>query len=277
MNLDKIERYEQDYISKQGYKYYILFLISIATGLMLYFWFIPLVDFLTLTSEPNSVLSEKIDSFIPEISADKAISDDFLITTWEMNNREPYIFHKNSVLDEPEKYGDFDKLNLMTFLSAVNPLYFLPFKSGTDKVFISGNAAAESPAMFAYLYATEYGQAPEDIEVVSIGSLEERPNKIPSDIGVLEWTARLSSLQGPVKSYAQDYILEAILLNYGSNLWKFTYPIPIAQEEELAAKMERIEDIVDLKSDFINEQRFMVEVLLKEIVDDKVPSECPSE
>lgn len=139
---------------------------------------------------------------IPEISADKAITDDFLLTSWEMNNRQPYIFSKNSVTGEPEQYSEFNKLNMMTFLSAVNPLYFLPYKSGEDKVFISGNAAAESPAMFAFLYATEYGQLPENVEVVSIGSIEERPNKIPSDIGVLEWAARISSLQGPVKSYA---------------------------------------------------------------------------
>lgn len=164
----------------------------------------------------------------------------------------------------------------MTFLSAVNPLYFLPFKSGNDKVFISGNNAAESPAMFAYLYATENGQSPDNVEVVSIGSLEERPNKIPSDIGVLEWTARISSLKGPVKAYAQDYILDAILLNYNNFLWKFTYPVPISQDEELAAKKNRISDIVDLKSDFINEQRFNVEVLLRTIVDEKITTECTS-
>lgn len=114
----------------------------------------------------------------------------------------PYIFTKKSMAADKAKYAEFDRLNLMTFLSAVNPLYFLPYKHGSDKVFIAGNAAAESPAMFAFLYATEYGQSPENVEVVSIGSTEERPNKIPSDIGVLEWTERLSSLQGPVKSYA---------------------------------------------------------------------------
>jgi hypothetical protein len=171
-----------------------LFLVSIVIGLLLYFWFIPLVDFLTLTSEENSVLKSKIDAFIPDIKSEEIISDDFLVTSWEMNNREPYIFSKKSIPTNLDKYGEFDKLNMMTFLSAVNPLYFLPYKSGTEKVFISGNAAAESPAMFAFLYATEYGQLPEDVEVVSIGSIEERPNKIPSDIGVLEWTARISSL-----------------------------------------------------------------------------------
>jgi hypothetical protein len=205
-------------------------LVSITIGLVLYFWFIPLVDFLTLTSEPNSVLMSKIDAFIPGIKSDKIITDDFLVTSWEMNNREPYIFSKKSIPKNLAKYGEFDKLNMMTFLSAVNPLYFLPYKFGTDKVFISGNAAAESPAMFAFLYATEYGQLPEDVEVVSIGSIEERPNKIPHDIGVLEWTARIKSLQGPVKAYAQDYILDAILLSHDSNLMKFTYPIPISQE-----------------------------------------------
>ena len=44
----------------------------------------------------------------------------------------------------------------------------------------------------------------------------------------------------------------------------------------LSSKKERIQDIVDLKSDFINEQRFMVEILLKEIVNDKIADECPA-
>ena len=219
-------------------------MVSIIVGLLMYFWFIPLMDFLTLTSKDNSVLSGVIDEMIPEITADKAITQDFLFTSYEMNNREPYMFSKNSIAADSEKYGEFNKLNLMTFLSAVNPLYFLPYKSGDDKVFISGNAASESPAMFAFLYATEYGQNPEDVEVVSIGSLEERPNKIPSDIGVLEWTARINSLKGPVKAYAQDYILDAILLSYDTSLRKFTYPVPLEQEHELKEKKERVKKML---------------------------------
>lgn len=54
--LKKVERLEQEYINRQGYKYYVLFLVSICVGLILYFWFIPLMDFLVLKSEPNSVL-----------------------------------------------------------------------------------------------------------------------------------------------------------------------------------------------------------------------------
>lgn len=68
--------------------------------------------------------------------------------------------------------------------------------------------------------------------------------------------------------------MDAILLSYNTNLWKFTYPIPLSQDTELASKKKRIDDIVDLKSDFINEQRFNVEVLLKEIVGEKIVSKC---
>ena len=93
---------------------------------------------------------------------------------------------------------------MAAFLSAVNPEYFLPYQDlndekNKDKVFISGNAVAESPAMWAYLFATEEGLKPEEVKVISIGAISERPDKISKDIGILEWVARIFSLQGEVK------------------------------------------------------------------------------
>jgi len=58
-------------------------------------------------------------------------------------------------------------------------------------VFISGDAMAKSPAMLAFLYATESGRSAEDIELVSIGSTIERADKIPHNIGILEWVSRI--------------------------------------------------------------------------------------
>ena len=106
--------------------------------------------------------------------------------------------------------------------------------------------------------------------MVSIGSYEERPNKIPANIGVLEWTERIRSLQGPVKAFAQDYILDAVLLSHGTSLRKFTYPIPYSQDVELKHMKTKLEEVQILKSDFINEQRFNVEILLTEIVSEKL-------
>lgn len=69
-----------------------------------------------------------------------------------------------------------------------------PKEENRKKVFISGNAIAESPAMWAYLFATESGNKPEDVRVVSVGALSERPQKIDENIGIIEWVARIFSL-----------------------------------------------------------------------------------
>ena len=75
----------------------------------------------------------------------------------------------------------------ITWLSASNPNYFKPalFGKNNSNVFMSGDAIAKSPALYAFLDATERGIQASDIEIVSIGSIHERADKIPKDIGVI--------------------------------------------------------------------------------------------
>lgn len=85
-------------------------------------------------------------------------------------------------------------------MSACNPAYFIPCAKGDngdikDRVFISGDSWAVSPAMYTYTYAITAGKTkPENTRVVSIGAIKERADKIPEDIGVIEWISRVSSL-----------------------------------------------------------------------------------
>ena len=69
--------------------------------------------------------------------------------------------------------------------SAANLLYFYPFVKNIDdedNLFISGDNFAKSPAMYAFMTATELRQKePKDIRVVSIGSIEALPNKISKE------------------------------------------------------------------------------------------------
>ena len=66
--------------------------------------------------------------------------------------------------------------------SAANRLYFYPFvkKIGNEEnLYISGDNFAKSPAMYAFMTATELNKKdPKDIRVVSIGSIEALPSKI---------------------------------------------------------------------------------------------------
>lgn len=192
--MDKIKKV---HLRRQGYKWYWLLLITALTGLLLYTWLIPAINYLFLSSKVNTELSKEINKFIPGDKIEDIVDNvDLIIPTWELNNREPYLFSKTSMRDEPDKYGKYNNLQTMTFLSAVNPLYILPYQDG-DKVFISGNNFAKGPSMQAFLNALEDPQNPrnpEDVVVVSVGSLEERPDRISKTIGALEWALRIASL-----------------------------------------------------------------------------------
>lgn len=89
----------------------------------------------------------------------------------------------------------------MTWVSAATPYYFKP-ATVDDNVYISGDNVAMSPAMFAYYYANEKKNiSTENIRVVSIGATNELADKIDNKASLLEWAARLSSLNAPVKKH----------------------------------------------------------------------------
>jgi hypothetical protein len=48
--------------------------------------------------------------------------------------------------------------------------------------------------MLAFLMAKEKGIPESEIEIVSIGSISQRADKIPANIGIIEWISRISSL-----------------------------------------------------------------------------------
>jgi len=208
---------------KQGFKWYVLFGSSIVTGFLLYFLLIPFINYMFVTSKDYQLLLEQINKFLPEGSFEDVITDDFMVLSWDLTKRDPYILTKKTV-KKIDRYKSYDSLAEATLMSACDPLYFKPYaKNGS--VFISGNAIAESPAMYAFLQATEAGNKPSNIHVVSIGSAMLRPDKISSKIGVIDWVTRIESLQGPSKRYSHDYLLNEILSKYKKRLLKFQFPI----------------------------------------------------
>mmetsp|Transcript_16418 Transcript_16418/g.27818 ORF Transcript_16418/g.27818 Transcript_16418/m.27818 type:complete len:297 (+) Transcript_16418:371-1261(+) len=185
----KLKDIERDYHEKQGFKWYSLFFSSLLVGIFLYYVFIPSINLAFVVSSDNDVFLAEIQKIIPAIPLADVSSNDFLAVSWDMNGRQPYMLTKQTISNN-EEYSVFDSLDKAALVSACNPLYFKPYTEG-DRVMISGNAFAESPAMLAFLYATEVGQDPSNINVVSVGSLLERSVKIPSDIGVIDWVSRI--------------------------------------------------------------------------------------
>lgn len=80
--------------------------------------------------------------------------------------------------------------------SGANPKYFKPVVKG-DAAFIGGDAVAVSPALLAFMQATDVDEIdPTRIEVFSIGSMYERADRIPADVGLTQWASRVDSLTG---------------------------------------------------------------------------------
>jgi hypothetical protein len=81
-----------------------------------------------------------------------------------------------------------------------------------DRVFISGDSWAVSPALYAYSYSLVMNKTSRgNIRVVSVGDLKQRSEKIPENIGFTEWVRRFHSLQGPSKLYSQEFLLDQVL------------------------------------------------------------------
>ena len=68
---------------------------------------------------------------------------------------------------------------------------------------ISGQAISESPALYAFMIATEFLEVPaEKISVTSVGQKIFSNDKISDQVNPLQWFSRLGQLMAPVKKYA---------------------------------------------------------------------------
>ena len=122
-------------------------------------------------------------------------------------------------------------LGKMTLASASTPYYFTPATIQPEEckapdckanLYLSGDNVALSPAIFALLHANEkLGKDLNDVVILSVGTLNEEPEKIDSQTSVLEWAMRLSSLSAPVKKHTQDYMTRYMLGKSGKSKFNF--------------------------------------------------------
>lgn len=266
---------ERQYHERQGFKWYCLFFVSFFVGILLYFVFIPLFNFIAVQSKPNQELVDALKEYVPSIPLAQASTDDSLLVSWDMNNLDPYLMSKKTIKNRPE-YSGFDDLQKATFISAVNPLYFLPYKvPETNTLFISGNNVHESPAMLAFLHATEQGQSVDNIQVISVGSMRARSDEIAKNVGVGDWVLKLDSLQGPSKRHSMDYMLNKVLTSVsGDHLVKFEYPVPLEVQNEVKDMNNRVSTIEYYTKMMINENLDQIDDVMTKLVKERFASQC---
>jgi len=180
---------------------------------------IPLVKVLTMSNRPTEDLGNAIKELIPEnLNIDGIVTDNLLMTAWDFNHRTPRIFTKWSYANVHTKKQEYRlTLREMTHASANTQYYFFPFEipdrykqnEGKPYIYLSGDNVAMSPAMYAILEATNKKNIdPNDIKLISVGSVNAEPEKLGDQTSLLEWAVRLSTLTAPVKMHTMDYMSE---------------------------------------------------------------------
>lgn len=133
----------------------------------------------------------------------------------------------------------------MMFASATTPVYFKPAtipNNPKGNLYVSGDSVALSPAMFAMLYANEKKDPPvdiQDINIVSIGNINDKSERIDTKTSLLQWVERLLTLMAPIKKYTQDYMLHYFLSMHGQRFSKFEIQMGRIDALNLYMKAER--------------------------------------
>lgn len=262
-----LQKIQDDYNTRQGYKWFWLLVVATISGFIIYFGIIPGIELAYLTNKPITALSDKLKEFInDEAKVSGMLPEEVMLVSWDLRNRKPYLITKSQVKTE---FPEFDNVLKATTMSAASPHFFNPVVVD-KKTFISGDANAVSPALFAYYHATaQLNKNPADIVVVSVGGMRKRANKIRSDIGLTEWASRILTLTGESKLHSQDYLLDAILRKNNKQLHKFELYMSFDDVVEIENMDLRKEKLIEAGDDLINENRFQVDVVLDSILREK--------
>lgn len=271
---EDLHKINVDQARRDNFKWYAASATSVAVMLLVYFAILPGINFLFLSTKNASELRAALNmnnDFIPE-NADikKAISDEILITAWDLNNRSPRFFTKKNFDTYKEKNFQHNlRLFDMTWASANTPYYFKPAVI-EDNTYISGDNMAISPALFSYYYATEkVGKADNDIRIVSVGSTNELAEKIDTKASLLDWAVRLTTLSAPVKKHTMDYMVQHLLNMGGEQLHKYELDMTKDWESEFYYTSKRLPTLKDIAQQLIFSKRDDVEEVLEMIVKEK--------
>lgn len=243
-----LDNLEGVYKMKGNYKWFALITAVIIVWVSVYYGILPAINFLFLSTKSSDVLEAALvgdDKFFKSTyQIEDIVTQDMLITAWDLNNRTPRFFTKLNKLAIQDSDANHNMpLAKMVVASASTPYYFKP-ATIDGSFYISGENVAMSPAMFAYFYANEQlGKQSKNIRVVSVGATNEMAEKIDKKASVLSWATRLSTLVAPVKKHTQDYMLSAILEKNGHELAKFELDTSKEFETDLYMKKPRMPDI----------------------------------
>jgi len=163
-----------------------------------------------------------------------------------LNARTPRFYNKkNRNLKDKDTIEDIP-LKKAILASASSPRYFKPADINGD-IMISGEYVARSPAAFAFFYANEQNGIPFDnMRVLSIGTVNDLPEKVDGNVGLLDWAKRLSTLAAPAKAHSYDYLIEIISRHFGKDFIKISINFDFEKSQNLYYDDDRREEVDQL-------------------------------
>jgi len=267
-----------------GLRWFILILFSSIFAVSFYVGVLPLINFFLYGIKDSSEMEQYLmnDDMIPlSTSIQDAITDEVMITAWDYNNRSPRFFTKaNAKLYTQwttEHYNHDMTLGQMALASASTPYYLRPAEI-KGETYVSGDYLAQSPAMFAYLYANQrLGKDLSKMRVLRIGATNELPEKLDSTASLLDWGLRLATLTTPAKKATHDYTIQQMLGKFGKRFYKLETDVSRTFELLLYNSFDRIDTIKELFETLVYEDREELDLFLKEIVTERFKTKTNAE
>ena len=244
-----------------------LLLTCVIIAILFYFGIIPAIDFAVVQNKDPELLKTELKKYLDSIEYKDQLFDNVMMTTWDLKKRKAYVVTKSNMIDDKMPF----KTNLEVALaSGANPKYFKPVVMG-DAAFIGGDAVALSPAMLAFMQATDVENNDANaIRVFSAGSFYERADRIPANVGLAEWSTRINSLTGLSKKQTHDYLLNKILQSDNTFLMKYQYPISSIDRQSIDDMSEPFKDLEHFANDFINENMQQLEEDIRSLVTERM-------
>jgi patatin-like phospholipase/acyl hydrolase len=129
------------------------------------------------------------------MDVDKVLTADILLPTWNVEERKPALF--SGLMASRHPISEYMlPLNQMVFASASDPVYFdaanLSYIDSKGKnisrQFIGGSCIAENPAMYSYLFVTDFlGVDSSKITVTTVGAQQFQQTKIDNKVTPFQW------------------------------------------------------------------------------------------
>ena len=173
-----------------------------------------------LTDEkyPSKNIEEVLGEYFAEIQL-KDVLVDILITSYEIEQRQPYFFKSRKAKCDPSQRNHF--LRDVARATSAAPTYFEPAKVCTvvgskanTRYLVDGGVFANNPALCAYAEAINLGKSADNVFLVSLGTgIGTRPINYDKakDWGMIGWVKPVIDIMMDGVADAVDYQLKQML------------------------------------------------------------------